>query len=829
MKLDPIPDGRKTVRVRDVDPEASWRPYRDVPPPGPHPHDPPGGPRLVGGRIPLVDGPLKATGQAAYTDDLRLPGLLHGRFVRSTRAHARIVSLDTGRAAAMPGVVAVLTGLDTFQLPDGSTARIGDRRFGVLPLSRDEEALPAEKVRFVGDYVALVAAEDEETAEAAARAVAVGYEDLPPCLDPVQGLQAAAEKIHPGTGLDGSNVQKHVDQEFGDCEAALRNSPLVLRGRFTFRGLNHAFAEPHCVIADAGPGNRLTVWSATQVPHYVQRALADVTGLPLHRIQVIRPYVGGGFGGKGDPFPFEAAAALMALRVGRPVKVRLDREGVFYSGRGRHPTDLEMGLALDAEGGLKGLDVQAVLDGGAYASFGIITTYYTGVMCMGPYKVPAFRYRGRRVYTNHVPSGAMRGHGGVNNRFALEVLLDEAAERLGQDPINLRLRNLMAPYSHTINGFRITSMGLRECLERVREGSGWDARFRRMPVGRGLGVGCGFFISGSNLPIHWDIPPHEYPQSTVHLKLDLDCGVTVHTGAADIGQGSDTVAALVVAEVLGVGLDRIRVRSQDSDTAPVDLGSYSSRVTFMMGNAARRAAEDLRRQLVAGAARRLGGHAEAYVLRDGEVVDATDPQRRLGFDEAARAAIAGSGALVAKGTFVSSPMGGAFKGATAGLAPAYSVNACVAEVDVDVESGAWACTKAWVAHDCGRALNRLAVEGQIEGSFHMGLGQVQGEALEYQGAALRNASLLDYKVPTALDTPQITTYIVESNDVDGPFGAKEAGEGPLLPVLPAIANAIYDAVGVRCRDLPATPDRVHALLQAARGPRKPAAPGVRGP
>ncbi len=828
MKLDPIPDDRKAVRVPDVDPAASWKPYRDPPPPGPHPHDPPGGRRLVGSRIPLVDGPLKATGQAAYTDDLRLPGMLHGRFVRSTRAHARIVRIDASRAMAMPGVVAVLTGLDTIRLPDGSSARIGDRRFGVLPLSRDEEALPAEKVRFVGDYVALVAAEDEATADAAARAVTVAYADLPACLDPQEGLHAVAEKVHADAGLDGSNVQKHVDQEFGDPESAFRAAALVLRGRFTFRGLSHGFTEPHCVIANAGPGGRLTVWSATQVPHYVQRALADVTGLPMHRIQVIRPTVGGGFGGKGDPFPFEASAALMALKVGRPVKVRLDREEVFYSGRGRHPTDLEMGLALDAGGGLKGLDVQAVLDGGAYASFGIITTYYTGVMCMGPYKMPAFRYRGRRVYTNHVPSGAMRGHGGVNNRFALEVLLDEVAERLGQDPIDLRLRNLMAPYSHTVNGFRITSMGLRECLERVRQGSGWDERFRRLPVGRGLGVGCGFFISGSNLPIHWDIPAHDYPQSTVHLKLDMDGGVTIHTGAADIGQGSDTVAALVVAEVLGLGLDRIRVRSQDSDTAPVDLGSYSSRVTFMMGNAARRAAEDLRRQILAAAARRLGGHAEAYVLRDGEVVDATDPRRRLGFDEATRAAIAGSGALVAKGTFVSTPMGGAFKGATAGLAPAYSVNACVAEVDVDVETGAWACTKAWVAHDCGRALNRLAVEGQIEGSFHMGLGQVHGEGLESQGAALRNANLLEYKIPTALDTPQVISYLVESNDLDGPFGAKEAGEGPLLPVLPAIANAIYDAVGVRCRDLPATPDRIHALLQAAGGPRKPVTPGRGG-
>ncbi|MHB8606385.1 MAG: xanthine dehydrogenase family protein molybdopterin-binding subunit, partial [Thermoplasmatota archaeon] len=533
--------------------------------------------------------------------------------------------------------------------------------------------------------------------------------------------------------------------------------------------------------------------------------------------------VGGGFGGKSDPFPHEMIVALLAMKTGRPVKLLFDREESFLSGRHRHPTETDMGIAFASDGTITGLDIEAVIDGGAFASFGIISTYYNGVLSMGPYKVPNFRYRGRRVYTNKVPAGAMRGHGAVNSRCALEVVMDEAAERLGVDPFDLRTKNLMPPYSRTINDFRITSNGLAECMRLVRDASGWDTRWRKLPLGRGLGLGCGFYISGSNLPIHWDIDPKEYPQSTVHLKLDLDGGVTVHTGAAEIGQGSDTVAALVVAEVLGVPLARIRVKSEDTDTAPIDLGSYSSRVTFMMGNAARKAADDLRGQLVRATAKKLGVPPETLVLDDDHVLSLRDPSVRVPFDEAVKYALAGSGALVAKGTFVSTPIGGRFKGATAGLAPAYSMNAYVAEVDVDLDTGQWKCTKVWAAHDCGKALNRLSVEGQIEGSIHMGLGQVMSETLEFNFANLRNPSLLEYKIPTSKEMPEVEVFIVESNDADGPFGAKEAGEGPLLPILPAVVNALHDAIGIRFYDLPVTPDKVFAAMERER-PAKPPHP-----
>jgi 4-hydroxybenzoyl-CoA reductase subunit alpha len=812
MKLDPIPKDKDAVVVPHAKVE-NWEPYRAPLAPGHHPHDPPNGLKLLGKRMALVDSPQKVTGQAVYTDDIKLPNMLVAKLVRSTMPHARIAAIDATRARRMKGVVDVLTGLDLRP----------EQRFGVLPLTKDEHPLAIDKVRHIGDPVAIVCAEDEWTAIEAARAVDITYEELPAYFDPLKGLKPVEEKIHAEIGIDASNVQKHVDQTFGDPEGAFANAHLVLRHGFRFKGVTHAFTEPHAVIAHHHPNGRLTVWSATQVPYYVHRALAEVTGLPMHKIQVIRPKVGGGFGGKSDPFNFEMATALAAMRTGRPVKLLFDREESFISNRGRHPTDTEMAIGLDEAGNLTALDIQAVIDGGAFASFGIISTYYNGVLSMGPYKVPNFAYKGRRVYTNHMPSGAMRGHGAVNSRCAIEVLLDEAAEQLHADPHDIRLQNLMPPYSFTVNDFRITSNGLKECLEKVREASGWEHKFRQMPLGKGIGLGCGFYISGSNLPIHWDIEPRRYPQSTVHIKIDMDAGVTVHTGAAEIGQGSDTVAAMVVAEVLGIRPDRVRVYSGNSDTAPIDLGSYSSRVTFMMGNAARKAAEDIRAQLVAAAARKTGQQIEHFVLENERVVSLANPEFGLTFDEAVKEAIAGTGALVAKGTFVSTPMGGKFKGATAGLAPAYSMNAYVAEVDVDVETGVWRCTHVWAAHDCGRVLNRLAVEGQIEGSIHMGLGQVMTESLEYLvDGQLRTSNLLDYKIPTPLEMPKVECILVESNDAEGPFGAKEAGEGPLLPILPAVVNAIYDAVGTRVYDLPLTPDKVFAAMQRNGGARKPA-------
>jgi 4-hydroxybenzoyl-CoA reductase subunit alpha len=760
----------------------------------------PGPYRLIGHRIPYIEGPLKVSGRAEYTDDIKRPGQLVGRLLRSPWAHARIRSIDTSAAAAMPGVAAVLLGTK-YPTP-----------FGVLPITHDETAIAVDKVRYIGDILAAVAATDELTAERALAALRIDVEVLPEYFDPKVGVSPVAEPIH-AKGLLGSNIQKEVRQHFGDVDAAFAQAAQTVRVRGHFAGVNHGFLEPLVTVAEATPDGRLTVWSATQVPHYLHRSLSEVLRLPMHRIRVIKPEVGGGFGGKSDPLPHEIVCAALSIETGRPVKLLLDRDEVFLTNHGRHPTENEVRIAADAEGKLLAFDVTALLDGGAWSSFGTVTTYYNGVFSLGPYSVPNFRYHGRRVYTNRPPSGAMRAHGGTNTRYSIEVGLDELAERMKIDPFDLRDRNALPPRSLTVNQLRITSTSFRKCLAAARERSDWDARFRKLPFGEGLGLGCGFYISGSNSPIHFT---PKMPQCTVHLKVDMDGGIAVHSMQADIGQGSNTLLAAIVAEVVGVPIDRVHIARVDSDVSPIDLGSYSSRVTFMMGNAARQAAESLRDQLLDAAATLLGYPTERLTVGNERYEVDHRPEIGVSYTEALLKAIEARGALTATGSYTAPPMGGTFKGARAGTSPAYSFAAYVAHVVVDAETGDYRATKVWAAFDCGRPLNRLAVEGQIEGSIHMGLGQLMGETMSYRGTRLLNPSLLEYKIPAPQQMPEVECLLVGDDDPEGPFGAKEAGEGPLVATLPAVANALYDAIGVRFYDLPITPDKVVKGLEDRR-------------
>ncbi len=748
--------------------------------------------RLLGTKIPYIDGPLKVAGRAEYTDDLRRPGMLIGRILRSPWAHARLRSIDTSAAERMPGVFAVLVGRE-YPTP-----------FGVLPITHDETALAVDKVRYVGDMVAAVAASDELTAERALAAIRVEVDPLPEHLDPEAGTRPVEEPIH-ARGLNGTNIQKEVVQHFGDVDRAFAEAAHVVQVHGSYAGVTHAFTEPLVTMAEATPDGRLTVWSATQVPHYLHRALSEVLGLPMHRIRVIKPEVGGGFGGKSDPLPHEIVCAALALKTGRAVKILTDREDVFLTNHGRHPTQNDIKIGVDADGTILAYDIAAVIDGGAWSSFGTVTTYYNGVLSMGPYRVPNFRYRGRRVYTNKPPSGAMRAHGGTNLRYSIEVALDELAERMHVNPFDLRARNALPPNSTTVTEFRITSTSFLKCLEVARARSRFDEKFRKLPYGRGIGLGCGFYISGSNSPIHFT---PKMPQCTVHLKVDMDGGIAVHCMQADIGQGSNTLMAAIVAEVVGVDLDRVHVVRVDSDVSPIDIGSYSSRVTFMMGNATRLAAESLREQLLS-AAHELTGYPRAQLVVGRERIEVRHrPEVHVTFLQALHKAMERTGALQATGAYTAPPMGGSHKGARAGTAPAYSFAAYVAEVTVDVETGFYHPTRIWAAFDCGRPLNRLAVEGQVEGSIHMGLGQFMGEGMTYRGPRLLNPSLLEYKIPMPEQMPEIEVLLVGDDDPEGPFGAKEAGEGPLIATLPAVGNALYDAVGVRFLDLPVTPEKV---------------------
>lgn len=740
---------------------------------------------------PYIEAGKKARGGAEYTDDLQVRNALYCKFLRSTHPHAHIEQIDTSEALRLPGVRCVSTGAE---LPI---------RFGVLPISQDETAMAIEKTRYVGEIVAAVAADTEAAATEACRLIRVRYRPIRAFLEIEDSLGDAgdSEKIHDHVRFN-NNVHKKAELRFGDQQEGLRNADETVRMDFEFAGVNHGFTEPHAAVA-WWDENGLTIHTATQVPHYLHRALAKVLEVPLGRVRVVKPYVGGGFGGKSDPFPHEIIIAHLARKTGRPVRARLTREEVFLTNHGRHPTKMSVAMGVSRDGILQALDADIAIDGGAYGSFGVVTSYYNGVLLQAPYKLDNFGFRTFRVYTNKPQSGAMRGHGAVNSRFAVESLIDELARRIDMDPCELRLKNFLGANTLTVGQYRITSNGSREALLRVMEQSDWKKRRGKLPPGRGLGVACGFFISGSALPIIWN----EQPQSVVHLKLDFDGRVLITSGASDIGQGSDTMLAIVVAETLGIDIEKVFVLAADTLLTPVDLGSYSSRVTFMAGNAARDAAEKLRQEICSAIARRAGLPETELYIEAGRVCS---HDKSVDFDwrEAAEILTAGRGAVSVSGKYISPKLGGDFKGAGAGLSPSYSFGACVAEVQVDPETGQVDVLRVWGAHDCGKALNPLAVEGQLEGSWHMGIGQAMSEQMRYYKGLLLDNNFLDYKIPTTLDTPDIQTNIIESGDPEGPFGAKECGEGALHPVIPAIANAVYDAAGIRITRLPISAEEV---------------------
>jgi 4-hydroxybenzoyl-CoA reductase alpha subunit len=767
--------------------------------------------RVIGERNRKVDGYGRVSGSTVYTDDMTLPGMLHGKILRSPHPHARIISIDTSAAEALPGVHAVVVGAEMAVT------------YCVIPWTRDEYPLCVDRVRYIGDGVAAVAAVDEETANRALRLITVEYELLEPVLSAARAIEPDAPQIHDAgkPGRNG-NITKHVHLEFGDVDAALASSDVVIEGEYFFQGTTHGPIEPHCAIGWYDPSGKLTVWSATQVPHYLHRELARVLDIDVARIRVIQPAVGGAFGGKSEPFDLEFCVAALSRKCGRPVKILYTREEVFYSHRGRHPMEMKYRLGGSIDGRIRAVDGKLLLDGGAYASFGLVTAYYSGQLLTAPYVFETYRFDSTRAYTNKAACGPKRGHGSVQPRFAFEVQLDKFAERIGMDPIEIRRRNFIGDRTRTINELRITSNGFLQCLDAVSNASSWKDKFRRMPYGRGVGVAGSCYISGTNYPIY----PNEMPQAAIAIQIERSGRVAVFTGASEIGQGSNSMVAYITAEELGVPLEYIRVISTDSDITPVDLGAYSSRETFMVGNACINAAKEL-------ASRIKGAVAEAWecppsrvAFAGGWAFDVADTSRHIPIVEAFNIAEAKLGPLSSVGHYnTPKDVHGEYRGGTIGASPAYSFTAHIAEVAVDVETGIVAVDRIWIAHDCGRALNPVLVEAQMDGSAYMGFAEALMEEHTYKDAdhgraGLHNApSFLDYRMPTTLDTPEMQSLIVESFDPEGPYGAKEAGEGPLHPSIPAIANAIYDAVGLRMDRMPFSPPNVWKALQSvdARG------------
>ncbi len=790
-----IPAGRQMPSEERLRPPA-WPDGRTEPPNGTF--------STIGKRNRKLEGLAKVTGQAVYADDLVLPRMLHAKLLRSIHPHARIVAIDASGALAMPGVHDVITGKD---LPE---------YFGIIPWTQDEQALCSEKARYVGDAIAAVAADTELRAEEALRLIKVTYEPLPAVMDIDTALAHPEWQVNEKT-RDGGNISKHVHLEFGDVDADLKNSDVVVEDEYWYEGSTHTPIETHCALAHWDPTGFLTLWSSTQVAHYLHRDLARVLDLPTQRIRVIQPVVGGAFGGKSEPFSLEFCAAKLSMVTGRPVKIVYTREEVFYAHRGRHPMKLRYRTGVSRDGRLTAVDAKIQIDGGAYSSFGLVTTYYSGQLLTAPYQMPAYRFDSTRVFTNKPCCGPKRGHGSVQPRFAFECQLDRMAEAIGLDPIELRRRNYIGENTRTVNGMRVTSNGFLECLDRVEQASAWRERFRKLPYGRGLGVAGSMYISGTNYCIY----PNEMPQSAVQLKLDRSGRATVFCGISDIGQGAESVLAYIVCEELGLEPRDVRVVAADTDLTPVDLGSYSSRETFMCGNACLDAARQLRVKIAQTLADLWGCGPHEVTLARNVACNMRDPERHaMSVKEAFQKAEARHGTLGSVGWYQSPKLGGDYRGGTIGASPAYSFTAHVAEVDCDIETGRVEVKKIWVAHDCGRALNPVTVEGQMEGSAYMGYAEALMEVQEYKPAAPHHGpglhhgpSLLDYRIPTTLDTPELQSFIVESVDPEGPYGAKEAGEGPLHPSIPAIANAIYDALGIRCTRLPFHPPSVLALLR----------------
>ncbi|MFH1735568.1 MAG: molybdopterin cofactor-binding domain-containing protein, partial [bacterium] len=716
--------------------------------------------KILNTRAPRVDANDKVTGKAKYTDDLAMPGMLYGAILHSPQAHAKIISIDTTAAENLTGVFAVITHKDAHKVS-----------FGVSPARYDEYVLAREKVRYVGDEIAAVAAATPEVARQALDLIQVEFEELDPVFDARQAMAEGAPELHEKYQ---QNIVQQVHWHFGDVEAVRQKADIIRTDSLTSKMQDAAFMEPQCALANYDDRGYLTMYSSTQAPHYVQRTLAMALRIPLHKVRVVKPAVGGGFGPKASCSSMELITCLLAMKTGKPVKTTFDREQVFLHSRARHQFFHKMTTGVQKDGTLVFLEHECTLDGGAYCSFGIATVYYAGSLLGGPYRLENMKYDGYRVVTNKPACGAQRGHGAVIARALFEVQLDRIAEELNMDPIELRLKNVREAGETTCNELYLSSFGMKEALEAVRDSAAWKQKRKDQPRGKGIGAACGFFVSGAGYPIYNSATYH----ATVITKLsEVGGGVIVESGAADIGQGSDTMLAMITAEVLGIPLDDVKVISGDSDLA-VDLGAYSSRTTLMAGAAAKEAAESVKRQILEVVAAKTGAACDDLDIQDAEIVwskgdldidqirhdhrlehrnfSGIPLSGRLTFGEASRMAFLERGSIVGTGKYKPPVLGGSFKGAAVGTSPAFGCSAQVAEVTVDLETGEVTVNKITGAHDCGFAINRTQVEGQMEGSIMMGMGEALMEEIKFDDCGrILNANLAEYKIPTSLDVPPL--------------------------------------------------------------------------
>lgn len=761
---------------------------------------------LIGKRVPKLDAPKKVTGAAQYIHDIELPGMLVGRILRSARVHARIISIDTSEARALPGVHAVLTAADT--------PGVG------LGHGKDNPPLKSDKVRCERDEIAAVAADTEEIAEQALKLIKVEYEDLPAVFSPAEALKDGAPVIH---DQHPNNIPFTYDYNHGDIAQGEAESDIVIEDTFRLHFVTHCCLGVSGVIAQFDSEGKLTVHSQTQVPFLYKKDIAPVIDVPPENIRVIQPIIGGAFGSKLDIYPFEPICIFLARATRRPVRLLFTREEEFVASPTRQPVELTLRSGVKKDGTLTFRECSTLHDNGGYTSWGATTPFVIMQTISSLYRVPHCRYHTTVVYTNNPYSGSFRGFGNLQATFAVESHMDKLAEALGMDPLAFRLHNAQQPGETTQQGMVFRSCGLSECLTiaahqseyLVKREANRKARSEptspTRPVKRGIGMASLLHVGGGAKIYRSD------GCGTI-LKIDDHAHVTVITGSTDIGQGSETVIAQLVAEELGLPVSAITVINNDSEITPWDVGVHASRTTFIAGNSARRAARKARDKILQAAAEQLGDTADALDLRRGQVVVESSGEPRLDLGKLIRSLHFTRKSDVVMTTEYYEPpsvmQDREFKG---NVSASYAFGTQIVELDVDVRTGVIRILKVTAAHDVGRVINALGIEGQIEGGVVMGVGYAIAEHLIVENGRVRNPCFRDYKLITAPEIPEIEMHFIETDDPEGPAGAKGVGEAPAICTAAAIVNALYNATGVRFYELPLTPERVLRALSQEDG------------
>lgn len=764
----------------------------------------------VGKNVPRIDGRGMVTGQTKYVFDVAFPNMLVGKMIRSPHAHARIKSIDTSEAEKLPGVRAIITAKDTHGIKFGSNEYF-------FPHTIDQMAIESEKVRYVGDEIGAVAAIDEETALKALELIKVEYEILPAVVDVLEAMKPDAPQIHNSL----NNIAVILPVNFGNPDRALKEADYIREDHFYAPAAHMVAMEPHvCVGQWETFSNKVTLWSSSQAPFKCREALAKTLKMDLNDVRVIKLAVGGGFGGKLEMMPMDFASCLLSKKCGGlPVKICNNREEEFMTTRRKHGMHYKLKSGVKKDGTLVAITGEVIADGGAYCSYGPTVLAAAIMRIFMVYKMQHFRVTGYRVYTNTPISGAMRGFGGVQAGFAIESHMDLLAQGVGMDPIEFRLKNITTPNMTTINKMVLTTNGLKDCIEKAMVSCDWkNKRGKQKDICRGIGIGIAADVMGSKM-----YKSHESAGSIV--KVEEDGSVYLFTGAADCGQGSNTALSQIACQELGVSYSRIKCKSGDTEITPFDTGSFASRVTFISGNATIVAARDAKKQVLAIVAEERQLNAEDLDLVAEEVIEKATKKVIMTFDKALELCysfnygrqIIGRGSYNPKTTPID------FRTGEGNVSGSYGFEAQVAEVEVNKKTGEVKILKMWDAHDIGKAINPQSVEGQIEGSLAMGIGYTFLENLHFDKKGRpANGNLANYRLPRTMGLPAMESIMVETNDPEGPFGAKGMGEASLLPTSAAIANAIEDAVGVRIKELPITPDKIIKALKEKEQQEQPA-------